>query len=104
MTERKTTAEIISGHETRNASLLQVLVEKNLHLKAPPQNSEVSVRIRKWSRTLLTGTAPQTEFVVTSRKQSPGKILPGAHNHAQPSHKTAAIPSRKTAPNFPAAC
>jgi hypothetical protein len=35
----------------------------------------------KWSRPLLTGSAPQTEFDITPRKQTPEKILTGAGTH-----------------------
>jgi hypothetical protein len=35
----------------------------------------------KWSRPLLTGTAPQTEFDVNCRKQTTEKFLTGARTH-----------------------
>ena len=37
-----------------------------------------STQIRKWSRPLLTGTAPQTEFTATYSKQTTEKFLTGA--------------------------
>ena len=47
----------------------------------PSENSEISAQICKWSRPLLTESAPQTEFPLTPRKQSPKKILTGARTH-----------------------
>jgi|ERR1700693_615006 len=38
-------------------------------------------QIYKWSRPLLTGTTPQTEFDVTCRKQTTEKFLTGARTH-----------------------
>ena len=38
-------------------------------------------QIYKWSRPLLTGSAPQTEFGLTYRKQTAEKFLTGARTH-----------------------
>jgi hypothetical protein len=50
-----------------------------------PRASAVSLpdlpRIYKWSRPLLTGSAPQTEFGLTYRKQTTEKFLTGARTH-----------------------
>src|SRR5580704_10141027 len=51
----------------------------------PPRASTVSPsnlsQICKWSRPLLTGSAPQTEFGLTYRKQTAEKFLTGARTH-----------------------
>jgi hypothetical protein len=45
-----------------------------------PQNLP---QIRKWSRPLLTGSALQTEFGLTYRKQTTEKFLTGARTHTR---------------------
>jgi hypothetical protein len=40
-------------------------------------------QIYKWSRPLLTGTAPQTEISITYRKQTTGKFPTGVQNMHQ---------------------
>ena len=53
----------------------------------PSQNSKILAQICKWSRPLLIGTAPQTEFDATPRKQTTEKILTGARTHIRNSAK-----------------
>jgi hypothetical protein len=53
----------------------------------PSQDSKILAQIRKWSRPLLIDSAPPTEFVVTSRKQTTEKILTGARTHIRNSAK-----------------
>ena len=51
---------------------------------SPPLASVLPPMLQKncnWSRPLLTGTAPQTEFDLTYRKQTTEKFLTGARTH-----------------------
>ena len=68
----KQTQPVVSNRE------LSTVCNSAILSKKPPQNAKNPVNIYKLSRLLLTGTAPQTEFDVTSRKQSPKKFLTGA--------------------------
>jgi len=49
--------------------------------KSLTKTSQLSLAKRKWSRPLLTGTAPQTEFSATYSKQTMEKFLTGARTH-----------------------
>src|SRR6202034_1870158 len=49
--------------------------------KSLTKMSQLSLPKCKWSRPLLTGTAPQTEFALTRSKQTTEKILTGARTH-----------------------
>src|SRR5580658_5703881 len=71
LTDRKQTNRPRSNRElpTKRCS-------NNFQILLPPL-----AQICKWSRPLLTGTALQTEFDVTSRKQTTEKFLTGARTH-----------------------
>jgi hypothetical protein len=45
------------------------------------KTSRLSLAKRPWLRPFLTGTAPQTEFVLTHSKQTTDKFLTGARTH-----------------------
>jgi len=57
---------------------LSTICKPSIPSEKTPQNFLKPANIYKWSRPLLTGTASQTQFVVTSRKRSLKKFLTGA--------------------------
>jgi hypothetical protein len=93
---RRTTRGVCSSFSNRELKLLGPPLSHRKQTKAPGSNRELSTnlcgnnsqlpplplpQICKWSRPLLTGSAPQTEFDVTYRKQTTEKFLTGARTH-----------------------
>ena len=93
---RRTTRGICSAFSNREPELLEPSLTYRKQKTAPSSNRELLTKrnsqssqvlspippqIYKWSRPLLTGTAPPTEFDVTYRKQTTGKFLTGARTH-----------------------
>ena len=87
------TRGICSAISNRELELLEPSLTYRKQTKAPCSNRELSTNprcgnshalrpslpdIHKWSRPLLTGTAPQREIDVTYRKQTTEKFLTGA--------------------------
>jgi hypothetical protein len=89
-------AGICSALSNREPNLLEPSLTYRKQMTAPAPNRELSTnlsgrnsqlplpnlpQIRKWSRPLLTGSALQTEFGLTYRKQTTEKFLTGARTH-----------------------
>ena len=87
---------ICSAFSNREPELLEPSLTYRKQTTAPSSNRELPTKrnsqssqvlspippqIHKWSRPLLTGSAPQTEFDVTYRKQTTEKFLTGARTH-----------------------
>jgi len=102
----RTTRGICPVFANRELELLEPSLTYRKQTKAPSSNRELSTnlcrnnsqlplpnlpQIRKWSRPLLTGSAPQTEIGLTYRKQTTEYFLTGARTHIRESRICAKI-------------
>ena len=93
---RRTTRGICSAISNREPNLLEPSLSYRKQTTAPSSNRELPTKrnsqssqvlsplppqIHKWSRPLLTESAPQTEFNVNYRKQTTEKFLTEARTH-----------------------
>src|ERR1700732_445292 len=71
------------------------------------KSSPISSTFCKWSRPLLSGSAPERKFDVTHAKQRTGEILTGARMHIRifeigpKSSRSLALVNRQNTPGFP---